>query len=220
MSKFDSLSPTLPQTAQVQPAPPAVHRDTPARAPSIRADVVVPFLWALITSLITSIGLYVAGNDFDLAVAWFGLSLLSIWLAGLYVVIRSLYAHERPAVVPPAVTQAPAEQAHEGTIVINGARGRMAQRSAEREDKLLRFRAFLLACEGGHTDVRYWQEQRDAAGKRFITESDYRRYRGALMQSGDAAWIDGNNHAAGWYLTRPAEAIYQDTDYWYGYDDE
>ncbi len=215
MSRYSQLTTPASRSAAppMQPAP-GMWRDMPTRALSVRSDVGVPLLWAVVSGLLVGVGLWYLSRDVDAALGIGGLVMLIVWPLGIWVVIRSLTAHEWPETQPaPQFPEMPAP-AGEGTLVIGGERRRAEQRSVERDDRLARWWAFLAACEAGHTDVRYWQEQRDAAGGRLVSDSDYYRYRRLLMQSGDAAWDQPNNHAAGWHLTRYAAAIYQDTDYW------
>ena len=110
------------------PTQPGVYRETPTRALSVKSDVGVPLLWALISGAIVGVGLLYASKDLESAMYLFGTVTLVAWPLGIWVVIRTLTAHERPDKRPPVIITAPEEQKASGKLVINGGRGRAEQR--------------------------------------------------------------------------------------------
>ncbi len=220
MSRYTSL--TTPatrgaappmQAPQPPPAAPGMWRDMPTRALSVRSDVGVPLLWALVSGLLVGVGLWYLSRDVDAALGIGGLVTLIVWPLGIWVVIRSLTAHEWPQ-DPPAPWFPPDEQERGGTLVLNAEHGRAEYERVEHEDKLQLFWAFLVECEDGNTDWRYWQERRDAAGKRLVTDRQYRQWRDALFAAGFAAQDNPGQATSRWHLTRPAADIYRRASWW------
>lgn len=216
MSRYSQMTTTPASRSAAPPMQPApgMWRDMPTRALSVRSDVGVPLLWAVVSGLLVGVGLWYLSRDVDAALGIGGLVTLIVWPLGIWVVIRSLTAHEWPQ-EPPAPWFPPEVQpAQEGTVVINATHGRAEQDRVEHEDRLQRVWAFLRGCGQGHTDYRYWMDQRDATGRRLITERQYRQLRDGLLTAGFASLDNPGRATSGWHLNMPAEEIYRHVSYW------
>ena len=182
----------------------AFERIAPARAPELRADVLVPLCQALVSGIVAG-GLWAGGAAalgadfwavFIASVAIFGGAAWFILLADHR---RSLWVRERREsrdidgdghVGEPQQSRPP--------ILVNPYRGQRAREADDRAALLETWAEFVRGC-AIDTTQRAWE--------RRIGRDQYQEMRDALIDSGWARWRNEADQRAGWELAADPETI-------------
>jgi len=185
---------------------------TPARAATISADVVVPFLQALLTGLMATA---VAGGvvlglrwQWQIAPLAGGLALCMTWLYLLADHRKSLWSHERyerdleqPAPAAPAERDRPKEV--KVKLEVEESTGRI--RYGHLPIDVDRLSAMARALNNGRSfSVSVWSGR----GK-LLSRSEFETLRDWLLESDYARWRDDNNRNLGIEFTRRGVAFWR-----------
>lgn len=187
----------------------AIERETPARAPDFRADVLVPLAQAAISGLIAG-GLWAGGaaklgadfwTVFSASVAIFG---GAAWFILLRDHRRSLWTTERR--LPTEAEEVPPAPRRPDYVIMDAGKGAEDNRRRQADAEIARVIDFITVAGLGTTSVK-------AMADHGFTRSEVEALRGVLFGVGVADWKPGGK-AEGWGLTMPTEDA---IDAWMGY---
>ena len=191
-----------------------LRMETPTRAPSIAADVLVPLFQAGVTGMLLS-GLVTfvsnrAGYDGELGALWLGLALFISTVAWVFLVIdtrRLLRTIEKLSGID-IDGDGQVGQVQERYIPVNApaARREAAQiaQENERAEVACELAEFVARIPHIGSDVRTWAPR--------IGAQKYRTFRALLLELGWAAWNSPRDKRQGWSLVLPVREILQRID--------
>ena len=185
---------------------------TPARSATVSADVVVPFLQALVTGLMTTlvavVPVYFLRLPFQVTLLAGGIALCMTWLYLLADHRKSLWSHERyerdieQPVAPSLIDQARPKEV-KVKLAVNESTGRMRFGHLPIDHERLCSMARALK-NGRSFSVSAWSGR----GK-LLSRSEFETLRDWLLDSNYAQWRDDHNRNLGVEFTSRGEAFWR-----------
>jgi len=188
-----------------------LRMETPTRTPSIGADVLTPFLQAVITgALLSGLITFLFGRtdyDGELGPLWLGLALFIGTVTWLFLLIdtRKLLRVIEELTGIDIDGDGQAGPVKERYIPVNApaARREAAQiaEQAEKEQVACELSEFVARIPHLGTDARTWEAR--------IGREKYQAFRALLLELGWATWNSTKDKRRGWRLVLPVRTILQ-----------